>query len=152
METRAFGREAHCQEMLGRLTQAGDSYLKADLPTDALRVYRQVPNIQQSLQLLTQMPGLGATALSLKWIKELQELSLRRPGDFNSSTTLEEKEYAMALVSTGAKVGESVTLHFSKVIDGPLLANTRSFSHLSRLPLCLQNCEIRFARSFCSQR
>lgn len=95
--------EAECYEGLGDHRAAAESYLKAGSVKDALRNYRAIPDFEQTLALLRQMPDHPA-AESLIWVEKMRELAAQRPESFNRVITPAEKKVLQELLEASLGV------------------------------------------------
>jgi hypothetical protein len=81
----------HCLEGLGQLEEAAAEYLRADVPQEALRCYRRIPDFDKALELVERI-GQHPAKESLLWVRKMRDLAAKRPQDFTKVILPAEKK------------------------------------------------------------
>jgi len=89
--------EAACQEGLGNFQAAAEAYLAAGERKEALQCFRKIPDFERTLKLLDEI-GEHPAADSLRWVREMQKLAIRRPPEFAKVMTPQEKKLLEAIL------------------------------------------------------
>ena len=78
---------ARVREAQGRFEEAAGAFERAELPTDALRVWRLAGRWEQATRLAE-----GTERADLEWLSELQRMVEKQPTDLGERLTSGERE------------------------------------------------------------
>ncbi len=90
-------RMVRCIEGLGDFSGAAPIYERLEMPEDALRCWRSVPDLDRALKLIGTMESHPA-AESLAWLAETRKTLARKPENFARVATKAEKELYESLL------------------------------------------------------